>query len=132
MSCSKNLAYIGAAILFILALPIVVFGLFYVWASFSAEAQSGWAMTGICTIGVGLLLVAAGVVLIWVMNRAQPASQNVTLKVDLPANVSMDTLKCKSCGGTLKSSDIQIVAGAPVVTCPYCNTTYQLTEEPKW
>jgi len=26
----------------------------------------------------------------------------------------------------------KMVAGAPVVTCPYCGTTYQLTEEPKW
>jgi len=25
-----------------------------------------------------------------------------------------------------------MVAGAPVVTCPYCNTSYQLKEEPKW
>jgi uncharacterized Zn-finger protein len=28
--------------------------------------------------------------------------------------------------------NIQMVAGAPVVNCPYCKTTYQLTEEPKW
>jgi uncharacterized Zn-finger protein len=28
--------------------------------------------------------------------------------------------------------NIQMVAGAPVVNCPYCHTTYQLTEEPKW
>jgi len=27
---------------------------------------------------------------------------------------------------------VEVVAGAPVVTCPYCHTTYQLTEEPKW
>jgi redox-regulated HSP33 family molecular chaperone len=44
----------------------------------------------------------------------------------------MDTMKCKSCGGTITSENIQMVAGAPVVTCPYCHTTYQLTEEPKW
>jgi uncharacterized Zn-finger protein len=25
-----------------------------------------------------------------------------------------------------------MMAGAPVVTCPYCQATYQLTEEPKW
>jgi uncharacterized Zn-finger protein len=44
----------------------------------------------------------------------------------------MDTLKCRSCGGALKPENITMVAGAPVVTCPYCGTTYQLTEEPKW
>ena len=59
-------------------------------------------------------------------------TENVTYKVDLPANVNMDTLKCKSCGGTLTMDNIQMVAGAPVVNCPYCHTTYQLTEEPKW
>jgi len=25
-----------------------------------------------------------------------------------------------------------MVAGAPMVTCPYCHTSYQLTEDPKW
>jgi uncharacterized Zn-finger protein len=44
----------------------------------------------------------------------------------------MDTIKCKSCGGTLTANDIKMVAGAPMVTCPYCHTSYQLTEEPKW
>ena len=56
----------------------------------------------------------------------------MTLQVDLPANVNLDSLKCQSCGGVLKMDDIQMVAGAPVVNCPYCKTTYQLTEEPKW
>jgi len=41
-------------------------------------------------------------------------------------------MKCKSCGGSLTMDNIKLVAGAPVVNCPYCNTTYQLTEEPKW
>ena len=27
---------------------------------------------------------------------------------------------------------LQHLAGAPVVDCPYCHTTYQLTEAPKW
>jgi uncharacterized Zn-finger protein len=56
----------------------------------------------------------------------------VTLKVDLPGNVRLDSLKCKSCGGALSADNIKMVAGAPVVDCPYCHTTYQMTEEPKW
>jgi uncharacterized Zn finger protein len=56
----------------------------------------------------------------------------VNLKVDLPGEVGMDTIKCKSCGAPLSSEDIKMVAGAPVVECPNCGTTYQLTEEPKW
>ena len=41
-------------------------------------------------------------------------------------------MKCQSCGGTLTSDNIKLVNGAPMVNCPYCNTVYQLTEEPKW
>jgi hypothetical protein len=54
------------------------------------------------------------------------------LNIDLPGKVKLDSLKCQSCGGVLSSDNIKMVAGAPVVTCPYCHTTYQLTEEPKW
>jgi hypothetical protein len=82
-----------------------------------------------------LISVGLGFGLIWLGTRKAPvpAGQgDVTLKIDLPANVDMDTLKCKSCGGVLKPENIQMVAGAPVVTCPYCGTTYQLTEDPKW
>jgi hypothetical protein len=81
---------------------------------------------------IGLILMAVGAVPVYFAVRKPAAEQTVTLKIDLPGNVSLDTLKCKSCGGTLSSKDIKMVAGAPVVTCPYCNTTYQLTEEPKW
>ena len=46
--------------------------------------------------------------------------------------MNLDTLTCKSCGGQLTSDNISMVAGAPVVSCPFCGTSYQLTEEPKW
>jgi hypothetical protein len=86
-------------------------------------------LTGVISVGIGFGL-------IWFASRKKPetqaTSQNVTLKIDLPANVNLDTLKCQSCGGVLTMDNIQMVAGAPVVNCPYCKTTYQLTEEPKW
>lgn len=122
MSAGKIIGYIVAAIL-------IFFGVLFVWAAFGTNFQPTNICIGIGTIGVGL-------VVIFFTNRVVGAKagsgQNVTLKVDLPANVNLDTLKCKSCGGVLKPENIQMVAGAPVVTCPYCQTTYQLTEEPKW
>lgn len=122
MSAGRIIAYIAAAIL-------IFFGVLFIWAAFSPQGQVGWIL-------VGLISVAIGFGLIWFASRrmvkAGEAGQNVTLKIDLPANVSMDTLKCKSCGGSLSPDDIKMVAGAPVVTCPYCKSTYQITEEPKW
>jgi Na+/melibiose symporter-like transporter len=122
MSAGRIIAYIIAAIL-------IFFGVIFIWGAFSPEGQSGWILIGLISAGIGF-------VLIWFASRLRAASQQageqVILNIDLPANVNLDTLKCKSCGGALTTDNIKMVAGAPVVTCPYCDTTYQLTEEPKW
>ena len=121
MSAIKIIAYIAAAIL-------IFFGVIFIYAAFNPQGQVGWILVGLISVGIGFGL-------IWFGARkpsASPTEGGVTLNIDLPANVEMDTLKCKSCGGVLKPENISMVAGAPVVTCPYCGTTYQLTEEPKW
>ncbi len=118
----KIVGYIAAAIL-------IFFGVIFIWGAFSPSVANpfGMILIGIITVGIGMAII----LLIQRKARAEAAT-NVTLKVDLPGNVAMSQMKCKSCGGTLKSENIQLVNGAPVVTCPYCNTVYQLTEEPKW
>jgi hypothetical protein len=123
MSAGKIIAYIFAAIL-------IFFGVLFIWATFSPDGQLGWLV-------VGVISVAIGFVLIWFAGRKSPASsgaegENVTLNIDLPGDVNLDSMKCKSCGGALTMDAITMVAGSPVVSCPYCNTTYQLTEDPKW
>ncbi len=120
MTAGKIIGYIAAAIL-------IFFGVLFIWSAFTTPPHPG-------NILIGLITCAIGFVIIWFASRrpAVQGTENVTLKVDLPANVNMDTLKCRSCGGPLKPENISMVAGAPVVTCPYCGTTYQLTEEPKW
>jgi Na+/melibiose symporter-like transporter len=120
MSAGKIIAYIAAAIL-------IFFGVLFIWGAFGQGGSGGWIVVGLISVAIGLVLI------FWAARKpAQPAQTNVTVNVDLPGNVSMDTIKCQSCGGALSNNDIKLVAGAPVVTCPYCGTTYQLTEEPKW
>lgn len=123
----KTISYIIAAILILIGLGLsVIIGLSYI--------VQGFLGTGLVFLIIGLGLIIGGGYMIYLAGRGKMGAepQNVTLKVDLPANVNMDTLKCKSCGGTLTMDNIQMVAGAPVVNCPYCHTTYQLTEDPKW
>lgn len=120
MSAVKIIAYIAAAIL-------IFFGVLFIWGAFSPTGSTGWIVIGLISVGIGLALI------FWAARRPAAATQqNVTVKIDLPGGVEMDTIKCKSCGGVITSENIKLVAGAPVVTCPYCGTTYQLTEEPKW
>ncbi len=116
----KTVAYILAAIL-------IFFGVLFIWGAFGAQGQPAWIVVGLISAGIGL-------VIIYFASRKPKVegATNVTLKVDLPANVNMDSLKCKSCGGVLTAENIKVVNGAPMVTCPYCHTVYQITEEPKW
>ncbi|HNZ13465.1 MAG TPA: hypothetical protein PKL11_07390 [Anaerolineaceae bacterium] len=112
---------------------LILFGAIYIMAAFSPSAQGtpgGLVITGLLLAGMGF---GIGFAAIKFMKPPAPVvTQQTTIKIDLPGNVSMDTIKCKSCGGTLSTDNIAMVAGAPVVTCPYCHTSYQLTEEPKW
>lgn len=121
MSAGKIIAYIFAAIL-------IFFGVLFIWSAFSAEGGGGGSIV------IGVISAVIGFGLIWFAGRrpATAPGTNVTLNIDLPGNVQMDSLKCKSCGGVLAAENIKMVAGAPVVTCPFCGSSYQLTEEPKW
>jgi hypothetical protein len=124
--------YVGAVILLILAAAgICVGGFILLGASGGAQGVTGIGTTGVI---IGLVALIAGVVMLVTAARKtrQETAQNVTLKVDLPGETKIDAMKCKSCGGTLTADNIKMVNGAPMVTCPYCNTVYQLTEEPKW
>lgn len=120
MTAIKIIAYIAAAIL-------IFFGVLFIWGAFSPQGSPVWILIGLISVGIGFGL-------IWFGSRQKPAEQvtNVTMQVDLPADVNLDSLKCRNCGGQLSMDNIKMVAGAPVVTCPYCGTVYQLTEEPKW
>jgi ascorbate-specific PTS system EIIC-type component UlaA len=134
MSTGRILSYLAAALMILIGLAAIFFGIIYIWGSFSQNGQSGWLVAGSISFIIGILLIGGGAFLISLAGRGKMGAitENVTLNVDLPANVNLETLKCKSCGGSLTMDNIQMVAGAPVVNCPYCHTTYQLTEEPKW
>jgi hypothetical protein len=130
----KTFAFIGAGISLLLSLGLLFCGGFMIYASFGKGGQAEWQTAGGVFLAVGLLLLIGGIVLIWLGMRGQKTEvvQQVTMKMDLPGQTSVEQMKCQSCGGVITSNDIQIMAGAPVVSCPYCQSTYQLTEEPKW
>lgn len=121
MTAGRIIAYVAAGF-------FLIFGFFYILAAFNQPFNSTWLLVGfvLVAIGFGLIFLAGR------LKRDTAAEQNVTLNIDLPANVDMDTLQCENCGGSLSPEDISMVAGAPVVTCPYCGSTYQITEKPKW
>ena len=122
MNAGKIVAIIAAVIL-------ILFGALMILAATNPSTANPGSV-----LAFGAVFIVVGLVIIYFAARqaAKTPDTNITMNVDLPGNVKMDTLKCQSCGGTLAPENIQMVAGAPVVTCPFCHTTYQLTEEPKW
>jgi hypothetical protein len=124
--------YVGAVILLVLAAAgICVGGFILLGASGGAQGVSGIGSTGVV---LGVVALVAGVIMLVTAARKtkQETAQNVTVQVDLPGQTKIDAMKCKSCGGVLTADNIKLVNGAPMVTCPFCGTVYQLTEEPKW
>jgi len=124
--------YVGAVILLLMAAAGICLGGFILLAA-SGGTQG---VTGIGSVGgvIGFFALIAGIVMLVLAARKtkQDTAQNITVKVDLPGETSIEQMKCRSCGGALTADNVKLVNGAPMVTCPYCNTVYQLTEEPKW
>jgi hypothetical protein len=119
MSGGRVIAYIAAAIL-------IFFGVLFLWGS-------GASSSGVTWILIGVISIAGGFGLIWFAGRmGKKEDIEIVQRIDLSGDVGLEKLTCNNCGGTLTSDNIKMVAGAPVVSCPYCGTSYQLSEEPKW
>ncbi len=123
MSTGKIIGYILAGIL-------VFFGVLWLWSAFGAGTASpgGRLLVGGILVVIGLGIIVA------VRLREPKPEQKITIRqeIDVGGDVEMEALKCQSCGAQLDKSAISLAQGAVVVTCPYCNATYQIVEEPKW
>lgn len=120
MKTGRTIANIAAAIL-------ILFGVLFIWGAFSESGTPGWIL-------IGVIGITAGLGLIWLARRSEEGKSTVEIiqKIELSGDVELDSLQCEFCGGQLSSSDISMIAGAPVVQCPYCGSSYQITEKPKW
>jgi hypothetical protein len=123
MSTGKIIGYVVAGIL-------IFFGVLFLWAAFGSQTASPGGR-----LLVGGLLVVIGLGIIFAVRMREPKpKQEVTIRqeIDLTGDVELESLKCESCGGQLDKSAISMAQGAVMVSCPYCNATYQIVEEPKW
>ena len=132
MSTSKQNTgcFIGAIIALIAAAILVLFGILWIIASTAPESSSGWFGQGLIMVIAGLVVVGVAVFVLIKM-RPQPP-QEIVQKIDLTGDVGVQKLKCKNCGADLEKDSITVKEGAIYVSCPYCGSTYQMVEEPKW
>ena len=123
---------IGRIIGYAVACILILFGVLYLWSIPAAGSSQV-----VSRLIVGVVSLAIGVVIIWVVRTRGPApvqqiTQQVDLELEMGGDVNVEKLKCQSCGGELSKDHVALVQGAVMINCPYCGSTYQLTEEPKW
>jgi len=120
MSAGKVIGYIVAAI-------FILFGVLFIWGAFSSAGGGvTWIVIGVVTVAVGLGIIAL------IKFRQPKPPQEIIQKIDLSGDMSMEKIKCKNCGADLDKNSITVREGAIFVSCPYCGSTYQMVEEPKW
>ena len=123
---------VGRIVGYVVAGILILFGVLYLWSI--PAAGSGQFVSRLVVGGVSL---AVGVVIIWLVRTRGPApiqqiTQQVELDVEMGGDVNVEKLKCQSCGAELSKDHMALAHGAVMINCPYCGSTYQLTEEPKW
>ena len=58
--------------------------------------------------------------------------KTVIQQLEVSGQMKAASIKCPNCGASVDANKIKIVSGVPYATCPYCGTTFEVTEEPKW
>jgi len=82
-------------------------------------------------IVIGLVLVGAGI-FVARMARMKVPEQRIIQQIDLSGDVHPEEMTCNNCGAPLDRDSISLREGGIFVDCPYCGTSYQIEEEPKW
>jgi len=108
---------IAAAVVFFFA---VIFAL-------AASVQA--TLTRLVTSGILFVIGVALVVGIYYTTRKP---KTVIQRLEVSGQMKAASIKCPNCGASVNPNQIKIVSGVPYATCPYCGTTFEVTEEPKW
>jgi DNA-directed RNA polymerase subunit RPC12/RpoP len=124
MSAGKIVGYVISGIL-------ILFGVLFLLSAFAPDT----GVNPVERLVVGMILVGIGLAIIVAIKMREPKPEQkvvVEQKIDLSGDIEMEKLQCKNCGAELDKKSITLAQGAVVVSCPYCGTSYQMVEEPKW
>ncbi len=113
---------VAATVLFFFA---VIFALASSYSGLTAQAAQGRLITSAILFIVGLSVIVG----IYYTTRKP---KTVIQRLEVSGEMKAAQIKCPNCGGLINADQIKITEGVPYVKCPYCGTTFEVTEEPKW
>jgi DNA-directed RNA polymerase subunit RPC12/RpoP len=109
------------------AIAVAVVFFFAVIFALAASVQA--TLTRLVTSGFLFVIGVAIIVGIYYTTRKP---KTVIQRLEVSGQMKAASIKCPNCGASVDANQIKIVSGVPYATCPYCGTTFEVTEEPKW
>ncbi len=103
--------------------------LFFFAIIFALAASVQETATRLATSGLLFIIALAIIVGIYYTTRKP---KTVIQQLEVSGQMKAASSKCPNCGASVDANQIKIVSGVPYATCPYCGTTFEVTEEPKW
>ena len=105
---------------------IAVAVLFFFALVFALAASVQETLTRLTVSG---LLFVIGIAIAYYITRKP---KTIIQRLEVSGQMKAASIKCPNCGASVEVNQIKIVSGVPYATCPYCGTTFEVTEEPKW
>jgi hypothetical protein len=124
MKITTVLGAIAAAILFF-------FGLIFIISAGAQTLQNQPQQQTLRLIeGAIMLIVGSAIAYVTYVFSRKPTT--IINRVEVSGQMKGAAIKCPNCSASVDADRIKIVSGVPYATCPYCGTTFEVTEEPKW
>jgi DNA-directed RNA polymerase subunit RPC12/RpoP len=114
------------------AIAVSILFFFAVIFLLASSAQSVPSDQSTSRLIVGFLLFIIGVAVVFGIYYTTRKPKTVIQQLEVSGQMKAVSIKCPNCGASVDANLIKIVSGVPYATCPYCGTTFEVTEEPKW
>lgn len=108
---------------------IAVAVIFFFAVIFALASSVQATLTRLVTSGFLFIIGIAIIVGIYYITRKP---KTVIQRLEVSGQMKATSIKCPNCSASVDVNKIKIVSGVPYATCPYCGTTFEVTEEPKW
>jgi len=122
MKAITILGAIAVAVLFF-------FAVIFVLSSSALGISVQTAQTRLITSAFLFIIGIAVIIGIYFVTRKP---KTVIQRLEVSGQMKGASITCPNCSASIDANQIKIVSGVPYVKCPYCGTTFEVTEEPKW
>jgi DNA-directed RNA polymerase subunit RPC12/RpoP len=109
------------------AIAVAIVFFFAIIFALAASVQA--PSTRLLTSGILFIIGITIIVGIYYTTRKP---KTVIQRLEVSGQMKAVPIKCPNCSASIDTNRIKIVSGVPYVTCPYCGTTFEVAEEPKW